>query len=172
MQDNRCPVDSGELVVASSQSTPLLEVAEPAFDHIAAAIVGRVERRWPATTRAAPATMPRLIGRFGNDRSDPASAQQLSIGSGRVRLVASDPVRASAWSSTSDTGNLQVIEQIREGRTVTRLPRRDEHDQWEAVAVDEVVDLRRQPTAGTADRVVRWLDRRIRVIRPIPLCGG
>lgn len=80
VQDHCCSVDDGEFVVASSQASPLFEVAEPAFDHIAAAVVGRVEHRWPATTRATATTVPGLIGRFRDDSADTAPAQQLSIG--------------------------------------------------------------------------------------------
>ncbi len=61
---------------------------------------------------------------------------------------------------------------MREGRGIAGLAGRDEHDQGKTVAVDEVMDLRRQAAAGAADRVVRRLDPWIRVIRPSPLCGG
>jgi hypothetical protein len=41
-----------------------------------------------------------------------------------------------------------------------------------AGAVDDLVDLAGQPTAGATDSVVRRLDGQILVIRPSPLCGG
>jgi hypothetical protein len=40
------------------------------------------------------------------------------------------------------------------------------------VAVDEVVDLGRQPAPRAPYTVIRRLDPRIVVIRPSPLCGG
>ncbi|WP_370654773.1 hypothetical protein [Prescottella sp. R16] len=40
------------------------------------------------------------------------------------------------------------------------------------MTVDEMMDLRRQTAAGSADRVVRRLDLRIRVVRCIPGVAG
>jgi len=45
----------------------------------------------------------------------------------------------------------------REHRRVTGLARPDQHDQRVAVAVDKLVDLRRQPAAGTTQGVVSGL---------------
>lgn len=87
---------------------------------------------------------------------------------GRVRLIAPDRVRASAWP-TDRTSDAQVSHQWQEHRRVTGLAGREQRDQRQAVAVDELVDLRRQPAAGAADRVIRRLDGRIRVIRSSPL---
>ncbi|WP_422334993.1 hypothetical protein, partial [Rhodococcus sp. (in: high G+C Gram-positive bacteria)] len=53
--------------------------------------------------------------------------------------------------------NSQVVEQIREDRGITGLAGRDEDHHRQAVAVDELVDLRRQAAAGAADGVVRRL---------------
>ncbi len=110
VQDHRGSVDDGEFVEAGRDAAPLLEVAEPAFDHVAASVVGRVERRWPATTCAASATVPGLVVGFGDDCADPAASQQFPVGAGRVGLVAADPVRAGTGSPTTDPWNLQVVE--------------------------------------------------------------
>lgn len=115
--------------------------------------------------------MPGLIGRFGDDRDDPAAAA--TPGSLRDEYAfAADPIRTGPRPSTTDAENAQVVEQMRERRAVTGLSRRDQdHQRW-SVSVDEVMDLRRQTAAGAADRVVRRLAPRIRVIRPSTLCGG
>ena len=56
-----------------------------------------------------------------------------------------------------------------EHRRVPGLACCQQRDQREPVAVDELVDLRRQAASGAADRVIRRLDARIRVIRSSPL---
>lgn len=45
VQDDGGPVDAGELVVAGGHASPLFEVAEPALDDVALAVVDCVERR-------------------------------------------------------------------------------------------------------------------------------
>jgi hypothetical protein len=55
---------------------------------------------------------------------------------------------------------------------IVGLAGRDQHDQRSSDAVDEVVNLAGQSTAGTTNTVVRRLDAGIVVIRPSPLCGG
>lgn len=78
-------------------------------------------------------------------------------------------VGAGAADGTSDT---QVPHQRQEHRRVAGLPHCQQRDQREAVAIDELVDLRRQAAAGAADRVITRLDARIRVIRSSPLSGA
>ena len=59
-------VHDSEFVVAGGLTTSLLEMAEPAFDDVAVAIVGRVEARWPASvlpTRVRDAMMARPSAR-------------------------------------------------------------------------------------------------------------
>ena len=87
---------------------------------------------------------------------------------GRVRLVAADGVRTSAGPAEG-TGDAQVRHQRQEHGRVAGLTRREQRDQRQAVAVDELMDLRREPAAGAADRVIRRLVGRIRVIRSSPL---
>lgn len=59
------------------------------------------------------------------------------------------------------------------GTSASRRPAHcQQRDQREAVAIDELVDLRRQAAAGAADRVITRLDARIRVIRSSPLSGA
>jgi hypothetical protein len=43
-------VDSGEFVLAGSETAPLLEVAEAALDDVAVAVVSGVEARRPPVT--------------------------------------------------------------------------------------------------------------------------
>ena len=63
-------------------------------------------------------------------------------------------------------------QQVFKDRGIVGLLGRDQHHQWSPEAVDKVVDLAGQPTARTANAVVRRLDAEILVIRPSPLCGG
>ncbi|MDQ0378486.1 hypothetical protein [Amycolatopsis thermophila] len=58
MEDDRGTVDDGEFVVASGQAAPLCEQVEAAFDDIAAAVVYRVECRWPAAAEPRPLRCP------------------------------------------------------------------------------------------------------------------
>ena len=90
--------------------------------------------------------------------------------SGGVGLVASDSVRSRAWPPWAAPGDAEVIHEHREHRRVTGLSGPDEHDQRQPPTIDEVMDLRAQPAAGPADRVVRGLLAQILVTRQSPLC--
>src|SRR5699024_2705020 len=84
-------------------------------------------------------------------------------------------VRPRAWPSAADTRYPDVAQDLLQHRTVVALPTGDHDHQWETTAVDSVMDLRRQPAAGTADAVTVRLDlikRQILVIRRSPLCPG
>lgn len=81
-------MDDRELAVPSRQTAPLLQVTEPRLDDVAAAVVDLVTRRRAAATRSTSMPVPCLIGRFGDDRTDPAAAQQIPFRAGGVRLVA------------------------------------------------------------------------------------
>ncbi|OBG37013.1 hypothetical protein A5672_18675 [Mycobacterium alsense] len=67
---------------------------------------------------------------------------------------------------------VQMCQQMLEHRIVSGLAGADEDHQGQPLAIDELVNLGAQPTAGTANAVVRRLDDQILVIRPSPLCGG
>lgn len=61
-----------------------------------------------------------------------------------------------------------MVEQMRENWGITGLTGRDEDHYRQAMAVDELVDLRRQAASGAAYGVVRRLGLRIRAIRLCP----
>ncbi|RAN72381.1 hypothetical protein B5P43_32705 [Bacillus sp. SRB_336] len=51
--------------------------------------------------------------------------------------------------------DLEGLHEIFKHRRVPFLPRHQQEDRWRLVAVDEGVDLGRQPVAGVANSVVR-----------------
>lgn len=112
--------------------------------------------------------MPCLIVWLGDYHTDTAASQQCPVGAGGVRLVAADTIWSSTGTPAIFARDPQVREQMRKGRRIPRLPRTYEHHQWQSVPIDDLVDLGRQAAARAADRVVRRLDLRIRVIRPSP----
>ena len=90
---------------------------------------------------------------------------------GYVRLIAPDRVGSGAGVA-DETSDRSVLHQRQEHRRVAGVPRCQQRDQREAVAIDELVDRRRQAAAGAADRLARRLDVPIRVIRSGPLSGA
>ena len=116
--------------------------------------------------------MPDLVGRFGDYCGDPAAAQVFADRSRGVRLVAPEPVRAGSWSTATIAGHTQVLQQDWQHGSIASLAGTDQHDQGQAGAVDELVDLGAQTASGTADSMVRGLCEQILVIRQIPLCAA
>jgi hypothetical protein len=92
-------VVAGVLVVAGGQPTPLFELTEAAFDGVPAGVAVRVEARWSAAGRAAPAVVAGLVVLLRDGVADAAVAQQPPIGPGAVALVREQIVRASTRSS-------------------------------------------------------------------------
>jgi len=130
------------LVIAGGETAPLLDVAVPAFDHIAVLVVGSVECDRSAAACSATSAMALLVVGFRDDRLDPAGTQVTADRSGRIRLVAPHRIRAGS-RSTSVAANAQVRHEWQEHRRVARLARGEESHQRQPVAVDELVDLRR-----------------------------
>ena len=165
-------VDDGEFVVAGGQAAPLLDYVEVSFDDVAALVILGVEGRRPATACTATLRVSDLVGRFGNDCADAASAQPSACCSAGVGLVGADAIGASTWPATAAAVHFQVREQMLERRSVVGLASADEHHQGPSAAVDEMVNLAGQPAAGATNAVVKRLARQILVIRPSPLCPG
>lgn len=172
MEDNCGSVNDGELVVASGQTTPLLEQVEATFDNVATPVIDRVERGWATTTGTPAFTVPGLIGRFGNHRDNAASTQMPADRAGGIRLVAPDAVGTSTCPTAAGPPDPQMPHQVREHRCIPGLPWADQSDQRPAVAIDEVVHFRAPAAAGATDRMIKRLGEQIRVVRPIPLWGG
>lgn len=109
-----------------------------------------------------------LVARLWDHGADAAVAQVAADRAGGVRLVSTDRVGTGAGTPewARDT---ELRQQRQQSGCVAGLAGGDGDHQWEPVVVDELVDLRRQSAAGAADRVIRRLDGRIRVIRSSPL---
>lgn len=98
---------------------------------------------------------------------DPTPAQVRADRARRVRLVTPDRVGARARAPD----RTRHAEHMQKGQPhwVTSLPGRDHRGQPEPAAIDEVMALRPQATAGATDAVIRRLESDIRVIRPSAL---
>lgn len=90
--------------------------------------------------------MPLLVSRFGNHGLDPASTQVRSNRARRVGLVAPDSIRACAWP-TYRALNAEHLQHWQQHWRIPSLAGRDHGDQRETVAVDELMDLRREAPA-------------------------
>ncbi len=66
-------------VVAGGQAAPVFELAEAAFDAVAAGVAGAVEARWATAGRAATSAMGGLVGLLRNGVADAAGAQQCPV---------------------------------------------------------------------------------------------
>ena len=130
-----------------------------------------IASRWPAAARPFALAVDDLIRWLRDHRDDPAAAQLGADGATGVGLVAAYPIGAGAGRTAAEAGHAKVGQQVLEDRRVVGLTRRDQHHKRASPPVDEVMDLAGQPAAGAADAVIRRLDARIGVIRPIPLCG-
>ena len=111
-----------------------------------------------------------LVGRFGDDRDDPPLPEVAADRARGVGLVGAHPLGTCPGMTGARPGDVQVRHQVREHRRVPSLAGPDEHDQRIAVPVNELVDLRRQPAAGPADRMIGRLGQQIPVVRSCPLC--
>jgi len=69
------------LVIPGGQAAPVFELAEAAFDAVAAGVAVAVKARWAAAGRASPPAMGGLVGLLRNGVPDVAGAQQPPVGS-------------------------------------------------------------------------------------------
>src|SRR5699024_11119220 len=116
---------------------------------VAVAAVGGVESDGPAASGSAALAVSLLVVGFGDHGLDTAVAKVSADRAGRVRLIAADRVR-SGPRPADVTPHLQLCHQRQEHGWVACLAGRDEGDQGEPVAVDELVDLRGQAAPGAA----------------------
>jgi len=75
-EDGAGAVDDGELVVSGGQSSPLLEGSEGAFDDVAGLVGVVVVVHGSPAARAATGAVGSMVTGLGDDRDDPALAQQ------------------------------------------------------------------------------------------------
>lgn len=94
MDEDGSSVDDRVFVVAGGEASPLLGVAEPAFDYVAVLVIGGVEDDRPAASRAATFAVPLLVSGFRDDGLDAALAQLRPGRAGRVRFVSADRIRS------------------------------------------------------------------------------
>ncbi|GLC62629.1 hypothetical protein PLESTB_001921000 [Pleodorina starrii] len=165
-------VGQRELVVAGREASPLLENVEGPLDDVAALVVLGIEGRGSTTLRAPAFPVAGLVSGLGDHCGDPSGSQMRADGSRGVGLVRPQPPGPGPGPPWSVAGHPQVGHQMREHRGVPGLPRAQEHHQRTSGAVDQGVDLAREPTAGAAYRVISRLVGQIRVVRSRPLCRG
>lgn len=168
MEDGAGAVGDGEFVVSGRDPAPLLDEREGSFDDVAVFVGVGVERGWSASSAALAFAGGDLVALLRDYGGDAAGAEHAPVHATGVGLVGCDRVRAGAWAPTADPGHADVVEDLFEHRSVVALPASDDDRQREAVTVDGVMDLRRQPATGAADTVTFRLDlikRQILVIR-------
>ena len=146
----------------------MLDVAVAALDHVPVLVVGRVKRDGATAARTTPLAVSLLIVWLGNHSLDAPLSQVGADRAGRVRLVSADRVRPGPRPPDIPP-DAQLRHQRQKHRRVTGLTWCDQRDQRQPVAVDELMDLRREATTGATNAVVRRLEPRIRVIRSSPL---
>lgn len=93
-----------ELVVSGCHGAVALEAIDTAFDGVALAVVGLVERRWPTAAVAELAAVGQLVDLARDGAVDPASAQVGAVLPGRVRPVGADAAGRVRGRPVADRG--------------------------------------------------------------------
>lgn len=175
VEDGACSVGDREFVVACRDTAPLLDLREGALDDVAILVCVGIEGGWPAACGSLAFAGGDLVALVRDHRSDPAGAEHAPVHPTGIRIVGGDGVWSGAWPAASRSGNADVVEDLFEHRAVIALSTGHDDRQREAVPVDGVMDLRRQPAAGATDTVpcrFNLVPRQILVIRSCPLCPG
>src|SRR5699024_365778 len=126
--------------------------------------VGRSAYPGPAIGTVRP-----LVAGFADHGLDAATPQGLAGGAGGVGLVAAQHVRSRAWPARPWPGDGQPVQQRAEHWGVPALAGPAQEHQGQAVAVDELMDLGREPAAGATEGAVRRLLAQILVVPQRPL---
>ena len=113
--------------------------------------------------------MPLLILGLGDMGGDAPGAQVLADRARGVGLVAAECIRPGPWPPEA-AADLQLLQQRQKHRRVAGLAGTQQHHQRQPTAVDELVDLRREPAARAAQGMIRRLWRR-RLARGRPWAG-
>lgn len=171
-QHDCAPVGDRQLVVAGGQCAPVLGDVEGAFDDVAALVVLGVEVRGSSAGAPASSAVGGLVVLLRDHRGDAPGPQVLADGPGGVCLVPAQLLRAGPGPAGPTPVHLQVGHEGGEHRGVPALARSHQHHHRPPGPVDQGVDLGGEPSAGAAHGVVSGLEQRIRVVRPVPLCGG
>lgn len=160
-----------ELVRAHRDPAPLLELVEAALDDVAAAVTSSLLLTEVDRSPAALAAVSDLIVALRNRRGDPALAQPRAVRFGRVALVREYPVRPRSWPA-SRAWHADLAQRCGQHAGVRRLPGSEDERQCATFPVADKMALRRQSTAGAADRMIGRLFTELLVVRQSPpWCG-
>jgi hypothetical protein len=151
-------VAHGEFVVSRGDGPVSFEAVDAAFDCVTFFVVALVELRWPATLGAKSPAVTDPIRRDWDGGLDSTPAQVGAVPSGIVRLVRTNPVRASARPTESEPGDPDRFQDRLELRGIAPLPGRDHDGQRLLALLDGKVNLAGQPAPGPAESVVGRLD--------------
>lgn len=174
--DHDCgTIDNRELVVASRQSPPLLDVGERPLDDIAVLVRHGVECRRPPATAATLLPGCDLVPFLRNHRRDPASPQILTIMPGPISPVGQYRLRPRPGTASPNPWDPNISEDLRQYDSVVALTAGDHDRQRSAPTVNGVMDLRCQSASGASDAVAGGFTLpigQILVTRCSPLCPG
>jgi hypothetical protein len=143
---------SGEFFVAGGESAEAFEVAEAAFDDVAAPVDLLVEAASAPTT---PGADGELVTAFGDSARDPAAAQVKADLVGGIALVGDEVQRPDARPPRVGAGDPDRFDDLDQAGAVVDVAARDDKGQRQAASVTGQVDLGGQPAAGSSERPVR-----------------
>ncbi len=142
----------GVLVVASGQSSPLLQAVEAALDDVAAPVDRCVEGTGAPAVRAAGGAVGQLVVAFGDRDGGASSGQVAAVGAGAAALVADHLLWAGSGTAPALAGDVDLLDQSGQHGRVVDVACRQHDRQWPTVAVDGQVGLGGRSAAGAADR--------------------
>ncbi len=151
-------VADGQLVEAGGHGAVALEPVDAALHGMTLLINVRVEGRWPASLGSLRSSVGVLVGLARDGRGDATSPQVGPVGFRRVRLVGQDPIRADPRAAGGQAGDADGGQDRDELRTVAALSGGQHDGEGFLALLAAQVQLRGQPTAGPAQRMVGRLD--------------
>jgi threonine/homoserine/homoserine lactone efflux protein len=134
------------LVASARHCLLTLKERSTTFRHLQSSVSG-VGGRPPV--EASVLAVSDLVVAFGDDDLDPAGGQLQPVVAGAVGLVREQRVGPGAGPSGAWSGDPEPVEQVGQHRGIPGLPWSDQDGQRAPGAVDELVDLGRQPAAGS-----------------------
>ena len=132
-QAGRRPEVAGGFVVTRGDASEVLEFIEEAFDEIALAVEGRIDR-----------TLNLSVALGGNVRLAAALVHQIDDGPGVITAIGNE---SASWG--------QAVEQRGDGSLVGCLAGGEHDPQRQTVLVHDSIDLGTQSSTRTADGVIR-----------------
>lgn len=114
-------VDNGQFVRSHCETTPLLEPGDASLDSIALLVRLGVEGGRPASHMTASPSVTYLVGRLGNDGTDPAPTEMAPDRTGRIRAVRQNSVRPDSRSSRPKPRDTNACQHRFERRRIARL---------------------------------------------------